>query len=384
MVLGRCMTDNKVKTGDVHVLLAGPFPKALGMQGTFGRILENLESSEVFADLVRFIPQRLSLPEDGPLHRRVFIDAARFARSLARGAHVFHLVMQYKRGLYREYPMLKMASLLNILTVMDLRTGALRRTLEQDNNWLQNMMMRDLFKSCSCVLVECRSDARLLEDRYDVTATYIPNVLKEKDFYRIRPARLPPGPDEPIKVVYSGRYLKSKGIMTVLRSLEILSRRGRNVEFHLTGQGNQARVNEAIADCVSSDWPGIRVIDHGWDVPDLLELLASMHIFVLATTNENEGHPSSLTEGMAAGLGLILSSWSNLKGLVPEEGSIIVDPDDPEDVADAIESYIMHPGTLRKAGELNRRHVAQNFLDTIAYQSLRSVYCRARQRAQPF
>jgi glycosyltransferase involved in cell wall biosynthesis len=358
----------------IRVILAGPYPHPGGMKGTFGRILDNLADSPVFNQKVCFIPQSLTLPEDGGFMKRALVEAKRSLRSMVRNADFIHVVMQHERSLYREHPLLRFGKLFGMKTIMDVRTGKLQQRLDVDNNKIQNRMMKNLFSMCDAILVECCSDAELIMDRYGRKAIHIPNVVLKSKFNMIRPADLPPRPGKPLRIVYSGRYIREKGLLEVLSAAEILSRRGRSIELHLTGDGVDREISDTISRYINHPLPGLRVVDHGWDVPDLLALLASMHVFILATTYPNEGHPSSLTEGMTAGLGLVLSHWKHIDSLIPQGGAVFIDPKDPNDISRGIEYYLDHPEALKRAGELNRKHVAENFLDTVAYPKLLELY----------
>jgi glycosyltransferase involved in cell wall biosynthesis len=361
-------------TAPLTVALAGPYPASGGMTGTYGRIMGNILQSPVMAAEVSFSKLALTLPAEGSLAKRAVVDLARFRRALRERPSLVHLVMQYNKSVYREWALLRMARDRGIGTVMDIRAGRLQRCIRERHNRLQNHLLGELFRDSDVVLLECPKDVAYVQDRFGRTAIHIPNVMLQSEFDRIQPASLPPGPGEPLRLIYSGRYIRTKGILTVLRSLDILAGRGRPIEFHLTGGGPDAELNAIIRRYVDAPPPGITVVDHGWDVPDLYALLASAHVFVMLTSLPGEGHSLSLTEAMATGLGLILSDWMHRADLMPSEGGLIVMPDDAEGCAAAIETYAHHPEALAQAGAANRRHCREHFLDTVAFPQLLGLY----------
>ena len=112
----------------IKVLLAGPYPRPGAMQGTFGRILNSMMESEVFADDVEFVPHKVTLPEDGNFAKRIVLDMARFRKSLKCEPDVLHIIMQKYRALYREWPMLRIAQKRGIKVIGPAAIGPRRVT----------------------------------------------------------------------------------------------------------------------------------------------------------------------------------------------------------------------------------------------------------------
>lgn len=363
------MSNEKLK-----VMLAGPYPKPGAMMGTYGRILNNIKDSNIFSDDIEFVPHRVTLPTDGGFAKRWIIDSYRFLRSMPKKPDVFHIIMQKYRALYREYPMLKIAQMLGIKTVVDIRAGTLQWMLSRKNASLQNAMMRSILRSCDAVVLECYKDVAFVKEHFDQEGLHLPNALLEKDFKKVKPANLKLQADQPIKLIYSGRYIEQKGIGIVLKSLDILSQRGIKAEFHLTGGGDDPKLMKLIKDYTQTPPPGTKVIDHGWDVGNLNDFMASHHVFTMPTWWPGEGHPNSVTEAMMAGLSMILSDWVHREDIVPEDGTIVVPPKDPGAMADAVETYVENSQMLIRAGKVNRQYVKDNYLDTVCYPRLLQKY----------
>jgi len=360
----------------IGVMLAGPYPHAGGMTGTYGRILGNLQSSAVFEAEVDFFPHRSTLPADGNLVKRQLVDLGRAARSLRRKPNLLHFIMQKYRALYREFPIIKAAGALGVKTILDVRAGTLQAMLGRNGHRLQNGMMNNLLRTADALVLECKKDVAFVEERFGRTALHLPNVALAADFGRIRPAAALPDGERPIRLIHSGRYAKFKGTTLLLESLKFLSRKGVRAELHLTGQGNDPEVLRAITASVQDPPAGMIVVDHGWDVPDLYELMASGHLFVMISDWMGEGHPNVVTEAMMAGLGMVLSDWLHREDIVPPEGAIIVPARDPEALADAIARYANEPGLLARAREVNRRWVEEHYLDRVCYPRLLDLYKR--------
>jgi glycosyltransferase involved in cell wall biosynthesis len=360
----------------IRVMLAGPYPHPGGMAGTYGRILDNIRNSTVFRDAVEFIPHRVTLPADGSFPRRWLIDMVSGARSLAQRPDVLHYIMQKYRAAYREFPVLTAARAIGIRTAVDIRAGALQWMLRRKNHRLQNAIMRNLLRRSDAVIMECPKDVAFLREQFGREALYLPNIVPEEEFRRIRPVLEPPREQRPIRLIHSGRYLFDKGTGVVLEALQLLSQRGIETELHLTGQGDDPELLEMIHKSVESPPRGTAVVDHGWDVPDLYSLLASADVFVMPSHWFGEGHPNAVSEAMMAGLAMVLTDWMHREDVVPRSGAIIVPPRDPVAVADAVERYATDPELLTRARRTNRRRVGERYLDSICYPELLRLYQR--------
>ena len=360
--------------GRISVLLAGPYPHPGGMTGTYGRILNNLRMSPVFEKDVDFIPHRVTLPADGGFVKREIIDLARGARSLIRRPDVLHFILAKFRSLYREYPILHAAKRTGVKTLVDIRAGSLQPMLERRGYRLQNGLMRSLLRAADAVVLECWKDVTFLQDQFEREGLYLPNVALASDFDRVKPSSDAPGDGRPIRLIHSGRYAHFKGTGVLLETMKILSERGLKAELHLTGQGSDPDLLREIRAYADDPPAGIRIVDHGWDVPDLYGLMASGHVFVMLTDWRGEGHPNVVTEAMMAGLAMILSDWRHREDVVPDEGAIIVPSTDHGALAAAIERFATEPGLLARAREVNRRRVKEHYLDSICYPRLLQLY----------
>lgn len=362
-------TDSKLK-----VILAGAYSPPGGMTGTYGRILNNLSASSIFKDEIEFIPLRVTLPVDGNMAKRFAVDMYRFIRSMKYKPAILHFLMHKYRALYREYPILKLAKALGVKTIVDIRAGTLQYMLNRRNYRLQNAMMRDLLRHGDAIILECKKDVPFIKTNFGQEGLYVPNAILEEDFKRIKPADLARENGQPLKLIYSGRYSDDKGVPVMLKSLDILSKKGLKVELHLTGQGKETHVLKMIKAYADAAPKGTSVVDHGWDVPDLYALLASAHIFVMPTCWMGEGHPNSVTEAMMAGLGMILSDWLHREDIVPNNGAVIIPPHDPTALAEAVEQYSNDFVSLAKAGRINRAFVKENYLDSVCYPRFLDLY----------
>lgn len=361
----------------VKVVLAGPFPRPGGMQGTYGRILDGILSCPIFKEHIEFIPLRLTLPSEGNPLKRWFIDMGRYARVLAERPACIHYVLQRGRSLLREFPILTVSRFLGIRTIVDNRGGGIQDNLAENNHRVRKFLLRSILRNSDVLVMECVKDREFVKREFRREAAYVPNTIPESVFYRIRPAKMDIAAGEPIRIIYSGRYSTDKGVKTILQAMTSLSKRGVRAELHLTGESSDEEMSRLIREFCDTPPRGVRVVDHGWNVQDLYGLISSCHIFLMPTTHYGEGHPNSVNEAMAAGLAMILCDWRHREDVVPANGCRIVEPKNPGAIADAILYYAKNTEMLKKAGRSNRRQVETRFLDTSVMPVLLRAYLDA-------
>jgi glycosyltransferase involved in cell wall biosynthesis len=156
------------------------------------------------------------------------------------------------------------------------------------------------------------------------------------------------------RLVMVGRLQAPKDPITLVRALALVSARG--LEALLVGDGPE---RAAVEDEIERLGVGsaVRLLGERTDVP---ELLATAHVFVLST--RSEGLPLSVLEAMAAGLPVIASNVGGIHELVADGVSgVLVPPDDPDALAEAIERLVEDPSLAQRLGRAGRRRVAENF-----------------------
>jgi glycosyltransferase involved in cell wall biosynthesis len=170
-----------------------------------------------------------------------------------------------------------------------------------------------------------------------------------------------------------------KDTATLLRSLGLLRQWGQEADLVVCGEGPQLPMLRRIARRLAIE---NSVEFAGW-VQDVPRRLAAWDVFVLAT--HYEGLSYALLEAMAAGKPIVASRVSGVEEvLIHGECGLLVRPDCPEELAEAIRRLLDDPVRARHLGMAARRRAVERYgLDrqleqlTILYQQLRdkkSVY----------
>jgi glycosyltransferase involved in cell wall biosynthesis len=126
------------------------------------------------------------------------------------------------------------------------------------------------------------------------------------------------------------------------------------LQFLVAGDGPRAAELRALANTLGIE-AHVSFLGHREDVPALLALADA---FVLPS--RSEAFPNGAIEAMAAGLPVIASRVGGLLDLIDEgRTGLLVPPDNPSALADALESLIVSPARAEMLGAAAREEVTR-------------------------
>jgi glycosyltransferase involved in cell wall biosynthesis len=177
----------------------------------------------------------------------------------------------------------------------------------------------------------------------------IPNAVDVADAPRAGAARR----DRPL-IVAVGRLKAPKDFLTLVRALGRLE--ADSFTAVIVGEGpDRARLEEEIRSLGLAE--SVTLAGERRDVP---ELLAAADIFALASSSE--GMPVSVLEAMAAGLPVVASRVGGLpEQVVDGVTGVLVEPGDPEDLAEALAGLVADRELRRRLGAAGRARAEQAF-----------------------
>lgn len=163
-------------------------------------------------------------------------------------------------------------------------------------------------------------------------AIHIPGAGVDPSVYVRRP--LPGGP---LKVLFAGRLLRSKGVTILAEAAAIARARGVEVEVEIAGAAQGGDPDGLSTDEVTAlaGNPAVRFLGAAppGEVP---ALLAGAHAVVLPTSYQ-EGVPRILIEAASVGRLAIVSDNPGCRALVADgESGVVLGRNTPEDLADAL------------------------------------------------
>ena len=157
-------------------------------------------------------------------------------------------------------------------------------------------------------------------------------------------------------VVFIGRVVEEKGILDLLHAFEHLHAKGVRVSLLVVGEtlpsdrarGLQSEINRIIQQ--SSLAQDIRFLGFRTDVPEIQQL-ADM----LVLPSHREGMPVTVLEAMAMAKPVVATDIRGCREeVVDGETGLIVPPEDPLALADAIERIVCDPELGRRMGLAGR------------------------------
>jgi len=168
----------------------------------------------------------------------------------------------------------------------------------------------------------------------------------------------------PGRVLSVGRLVPKKGFDTLVRACGLLHRRGVAHHCRIIGDGP---LRDELSGLVTSlgieDQVELAVAR---PQPELLEEYAQAEIFALSPTvmenGDRDGVPNVLLEAMAAAVPVVSTLISGIPEVVQDgRTGRLVPPDDPVQLADALQALLSSSETRQRLGEEARNVVSERF-----------------------
>lgn len=214
------------------------------------------------------------------------------------------------------------------------------------------------------VIVQNRDDYRFLAALAPGEAGRIVTIAGSGvDLDQFRPAPEPPG--TPIIAAYVGRMIAIKGLATLVEAQQRLQRRGVDLRLILVGAPDPENPS-SIAEETLRRWQTLPGIEWRGRQEDIASVWRDAHIAVMAS-HGGEGLPKSLLEAAAMGRPIVATDVPGNREIArPGVNALLVPPDDPVALADAL-------AELASDGERRRRFGAASRLLVEAEMSDRAV-----------
>jgi glycosyltransferase involved in cell wall biosynthesis len=244
------------------------------------------------------------------------------------------------------------------------RTVAVQQVSAAPEKRSQVLLNRLNFKRLDAHVAVSKATAMKIED----WASLPPNSLRVI-YNGVADPSPPPEPvpraaDGPI-IGSVGRLHPQKGYEFLLRALPSIP----DASVVLVGDGEQHDDLERLAHELGV---AERVKFAGWQ-PDPHPWLPSFDVFAMPSLWE--GFPQAGVEAMLAGLPVVASSVDGIpEGVTDGETGILVPPEDPRALAEALNALIADPGRRRRMGEHGRRRAIENFSLEKSVREFESLY----------
>ena len=184
--------------------------------------------------------------------------------------------------------------------------------------------------------------------------TVFPNV------YRPSPAllQLPPAPHSRI-VTYFGRLEQRKGVITLARAIPAILRAIPNARFRFVGRTLESpepgvTMRDYLARLLTPYADAVTLSGH-ISLEEIPALLSDTAVCVFPSRWEN--FPGVCLEAMAAGRAIVGSEAGGMADMLQEDTGVLIPPDNPQRIADAVISLLSDPERREQIGQRARGRV---------------------------
>jgi glycosyltransferase involved in cell wall biosynthesis len=207
-----------------------------------------------------------------------------------------------------------------------------------------------LMESARAVVTVSDFGVRYLKERFPAAEEKIHRVYNGIDLAKFQRTGFQ---DSKQLIIAIGRLIEKKGFGDLVRACEILRERGRDVRCQIVGEG-------PLESTLRTEIDNRGLCEHlllTGPLPqsEIRARLASAMVFVLPCIAEQTGAmdnlPTVIMEAMAAGLPVVSTNVGGVPEMVlHNETGLLVSPDDPAALVDAIEKFVVDPALARKFG----------------------------------
>jgi glycosyltransferase involved in cell wall biosynthesis len=201
------------------------------------------------------------------------------------------------------------------------------------------------------------------------------------DFVRLLPDAGPRVRPDRFRVVSVGRMVRKKGFDVLVEAIGRLHDRSVDVELVIAGEAGDE--GPAVRDLVSARGLQDSVTFLGpVSQAELLSAYRQASVFALACRvdgdGDRDGIPNVMVEAMAAGLPVVSTTVSGIPELVQDGHSgLLVGPDDPDALADAIWRLAEDPSSADRMAEAGRATVEADFDGDASIRTLAGLFARS-------
>jgi glycosyltransferase involved in cell wall biosynthesis len=201
------------------------------------------------------------------------------------------------------------------------------------------------------------------------------------------PAFVPARADGSGTILFVGTLAQRKGLLDLLEAAKRLRSQGREGwRLEVVGAGNEAGDEEAerIRTAFRSEGMAEALVGP-LDGEAVRERLRSAGIYALPS--RSEGQPIGIIEAMASGIPIVATRVGAIPDMVRDgEHGLLVDPGQPDQLAEALETLLASPDLRSSMGTSARKRAEERFDLPALRERLGAIYkeaARARRRPRP-
>jgi glycosyltransferase involved in cell wall biosynthesis len=186
----------------------------------------------------------------------------------------------------------------------------------------------------------------------------------------------PEGSESEFRLVMVARMMEGKGHEELLRATHLLKGKYPQLRVLMVGDGpTRARIEALISELDLQQVVTLAGYVPNDEVPALLH---TGHVIVNPTYAIGEVFGIVLIEGAAVGLPAVATRYGGIpERIVDGETGLLVEPQDVEGLAGAIEKLVSNPQLAAEMGRKARLHVEESYSAEVVGKMMTSLYLRA-------
>ena len=229
------------------------------------------------------------------------------------------------------------------------------------------------YETCSlgkldAVVVPCTFDGKNIFDRRAARTAVIANYPVLSDFYDMYVPEHPKSYD----LCYVGGLSYQRGIFHLVKAAGIAEKR-----LLLAGRFSDEEFESRVRSL-----PAFSLVEYVGSVPnsEVADLIQSCHIGANTLLNVGQYHHMDtfgvkVYEYMSMGIPVLMPDYPYARKMMEKEAfGLCVDPENPDNIADAILYLLSHPGEARQMGLIGRKAVEQEFNWSTQEKKLLELY----------
>lgn len=227
-------------------------------------------------------------------------------------------------------------------------------------------ILRPFLRYVFRVLLNPRGSRVIIENHDDLQSLVSSHFVRRNDLVLIKGAGVDtnvftstPEPSGPIVISFIARMLRDKGAAEFVEAARLVAKTGVDARFQLVGDvdfGNPTTLKQSQLE----DWNREGIVSWKGHVSDIPTILSGSHIVCLPSYRE--GLPKSLLEAMAAGRPAVATDVPGCREVViHEHNGLLVEPRNPQALADALQRLIADPELRIRFGAAGRLRAEHEF-----------------------
>jgi len=164
-------------------------------------------------------------------------------------------------------------------------------------------------------------------------------------------------PGDRIRLLFTAILVPSKGVDILLQAFAIMRRKGLNVDLRLMGKWGSADYERQCMALMEREGIGDRVEFLGLRMGEVkLQDFRDTDIFCFPSHYEAEVNPVVLIEALEFSIPIVTTRWRGIPLIVQDEvNGLLIEPKDPQAMADAVERLVNDPELRNRLGSTGRR-----------------------------